>query len=229
MNVTTLFTTCNSLFRGTDDNSPTSGDDFTYWLNIANVKQDEWSTDSINNWNSLYSTDTLSPVIAAGTQVYNLPTNFVAATDRVTVTVGTNTYYFTIIEPEEKANTQNCVYISGSNPMKLTFVDPIIASTGYVGGTITIPAYHKLADLTAGADTVLVDDPYWLAYAVASELAGNELDYSDKAPDLNSKANGRWKKMVRNNRRGTHSNPRVAPTNVKRILSTSSETGIGSI
>lgn len=229
MNVTTLFTQINAAFRGTDDDAPTSGADFTYWLATANRKQDEWATDSTHNWNSLYSTDTLSPVIAAGTQSYDLPTTFVAAADRVTVTVGTNVYYFTVIEPEEKADTQNCVYISGSNPQTLTFVDTIASDSPYVGGTITVPAYHKLTDLALGADTVLVDDPYWLVYAVASELAFNELDYSDKAADLNAKANNLYQKMVRNNRRGTHGNPRVTPTKVNHILSTSSEAGVGTL
>lgn len=229
MILTELFTQVNTAFRGSDDDAPTSGTDFTLWLNTVNRKQNEWSTDSTQNWRSLFFTDTLTPVITLATQTYNLPTNFVSASDRVAVTLAGVVTYFTIIHPQETAYTQNCVYISGSNPQKLTFVDPIIATTGYLGGTITINGYHALADLTTGTDTILVNDPYWLVYAVASELSFNDQTYSDKAADLNAKANNLYQKMVRNNRRGTFSNPRITPTAVNRILDTTSESGVGTL
>jgi hypothetical protein len=229
MLVSTLFTQVNTAYRGSDDDAPTSGTDFNLWLATANRKQNEWATDSVNNWQSLWSTDTLAPVIAAGTQTYNLPATFVAPSDRVTVTNGTNITYFTVIKPEEAPNTSGCVYISGSNPQKLTFVDTIATGNALVGGTITVPGYHTLADFTLGTDTVLVDNPYWLVYAVAAELAFNDITYSDKSPDLNAKANNLYQQMARNNRRGTNNNPRVTRTNVSRILGPQSESGVGTL
>lgn len=233
MNVTTLFTQINGAYRGTDDDAPTTGVDFDLWLATANRKQSEWAGDSTQLWRSLYSTDTLAPVVAAGTQTYNLPTTFVAAANRVKVTNGTNYYYYDIIQPQEAMlyvdGRSNAAYISGSNPQKLTFVDTITATDPIVGGTITVNAYHTLADLVDGDSTVLVDDPYWLVYAVASELAFNDITYSDKAPDLNAKANSLYTGMVKTNRSGTNNNPRTARTNVQRIIGPESEEGVSSI
>lgn len=228
MNVTTAMTQINYAFRGTDDDPPTSGADFTYWLAVMNRKQSEWANDTKQNWSSLWSTDTVATVITSGQQTYNLGTTFLHPSDRVTVTDNGQTFYFTVCEPQEASQFTSACYVSGSNPKKLTFIDTIDANTQYLGGTITVPAYHTLADLTAGADTILVDDPYWLVYAVASELAFNELDYSDKAPDLNAKANALYQQMANNNRRGTNDNPRTARYNVNRIIDPISESGVGS-
>lgn len=229
MIVTSLFTQINAAFRGSDDDAPTTGTDFALWLATANRKQAEWAGDTKNNWESLFAVDTVASTVAAGTQVYNLGATFLAPSDRVTVTVGSQLYYYSICKPQERDRWSNSVYISSSNPKKLTFVDTISASSPIVGGTITLGGYHLPSDLADGSSTVLVDDPYWLVYAVAAELAFNDITYSDKAPDLYNKANSLYKQMASNNRRGSSNNPRTARTNVNRILSPSSEAGVGTI
>lgn len=229
MILTDLFTQINTAYRGSDDDAPTSGTDFALWLNTTNRKISEWSGDGKVNWRSLFAIQNLSPVVAVGTQTYNLPASFSVASDRVTVTVGTTPYYFTICEPQERDRFQNSVYISGSNPQKLTFSDTIVATSPIVGGTISVGGYYEPTALTAGTDVVPVDDPYWLVYAVASELAFNDITYSDKAPDLNAKAAALYTGMISNNSRGSNNNPRIARTNVNRILSPHSETGVGTI
>jgi hypothetical protein len=229
MNVTQLFTQINSAYRGSDDDPPTTGTDFELWLATANRKQDEWCRDTQNKWRSLWGNDNLASVVAASTQDYNLGAVFLEPSDKVIVTVGSNTYEYVVVQPQERDRFANSVYISGQNPQVLTFVDPITATSPIVGGTITVAGYALLADLTAGGDTILVDDPYWLALATASELAFNDITYSDKSPDLNNKANARYAMMAKNNRRGTSGNPRTSRTNVMRIGGPESEVGVGTL
>ncbi len=225
MTTTQLFAHVNAAYRGSDDDPPTTGTDFTQWLLVANRKQSEFCRDTSNNWESLFSVDTLSPVVAAGTQVYNLATTIVVPSDRVAVTNGATVTYYDVCKPQERDRFSGGVYVSGSNPQKLTFIDPITSSSPIVGGTITVAGYHLLPDFTAGTDTVLVDDPYWLALATASELSFNDITYSDKSPDLNNKANALYAQMSFNNRRGTSGNPRTVRTAVTRITDPSSEIG----
>jgi len=228
MILTTFFQQVNASFRGTDDDPPTTGTDFANWLLVTNRKISEWSGDGKVNWRSLFAVQDLSPVVAFGTQTYNLPANFSVASDRVTVTdTSGNAHYYMICEPQERDRYINSVYISGSNPQKLTFSTTIAANELIIGGTLSVGGYYEPTDLTTGTDTIPVDDPYWLVYAVASELAFNDITYSDKSPDLNAKANNLYSGMISNNRRGSNNAPRVARTNVNRILSPSSETGVG--
>lgn len=229
MLVSQLMTQINGAFRGSDDDAPTSGTDFNLWLAAANRKQAEWAGDGNNQWQSLFAINTLTPVVAAGTQTYNLGATISLPADQVYVVNGTNTYYYTICKPQERDRFSNAVYISGVNPQKLTFVDTITATSPIVGGTIYVAGYYTPADYTAGTDTVVVDDPYWLVYAVASELAFNDITYADKAADLNAKANNLYSGMITNNRKGTSNNPRTARTNVNRIIGTTSEAGVGTL
>ena len=54
MNVTQALQSINNSFRGSDDNPPTTGSDFSYWLETLNRKQNEWATDDKNVWKSLF-------------------------------------------------------------------------------------------------------------------------------------------------------------------------------
>jgi hypothetical protein len=58
----------------------------------------------------------------------------------------------------------DAVYLAGSD---LVFVDEIAADSQLVGGTISVPGYYMPDDLVDFTDTVPVDDPNWLALAVA--------------------------------------------------------------
>lgn len=163
-------------------------------------------------------TFTRTPIIATGTSRYNLHRSFLGASNQVYVlkTDGNRTYY-DIIHPEEASNETRNVYIEGGNPLTLVFTDEIASTENIIGGTLHIPGYYMPDDVTANTDTVPIPDPNWAAYAVASEIAFNDITYEDKAPDLNAKANNLYNQMVLKNNRGTYSNPRITPTSVKRI------------
>jgi hypothetical protein len=86
-----------------------------------------------------------------------------------------------------------------------------------------VPGYFLPEDLTADTDTVPVDDPYWLVYTVASELAFNDLTYADKYAELNNKANNLYSMMIKANRNATNKYPRTIRTSVNRIIGTENE------
>ena len=73
--------------------------------------------------------------------------------------------------------------------------------------------------MTSDSDTLPFPDPYWGVLAAASEIAFNDIIYETKAPDLNEKANSRYRQMMARNRRGTYNNPRRIPRNMPRIRS----------
>lgn len=222
MLVSALFARINYALRGIDDETPTEGsDEANYWLDVANRKKDEFATDPLENWTSLFEIRDLADPVVALTQTYDLADDFLRPSDDVYVTTTDDERIdFNLLKPQLRDFVSNPVFISGYNPQKLTFVDDITASSELVGGTITVGGYFKPADMTAFSSVVPVDDPNWLALAVASEIAFNDVTYEDKAPDLNAKANALYTAMKASNRRGTITHPRSIPTRVKRIRGT---------
>jgi hypothetical protein len=215
MLVSVLFERINYALRGQDDEAPQEGsEEAIYWLNVINRKKDEWATDPFENWSSLFGVRDLTDPIEAGTQTYALDSDFVRPADTVYVTVGTQKTYFNLVEPQLRDSVPSSVYITGK---VLNFTDEIEADSSLITGDITVPAFFQPADLTAFTDTVPVDDPNWLALAVASELAFSDVTYEDKAPDLLGMANDLYLKMKAGNRKGTITSPRKAQTKVNPI------------
>lgn len=224
MDVSTLFAQINTAYRGSDDDAPAAGTtDFSLWMSTINRKINEWATDGKNTWQSLFEIREIG-TISVDTQTYDLDADISVPADSVIVTtIDGHDIEFTICKPQERKRYLHAVYISGRNPQTLTFQDTITTTDQIVGGTIKVAGYYIPSDLTSLTDTVPVDNPYWLVYGVASELAFNDLTYAAKAGDLNTKANNIFAGMVSDNRRGTNNNPRIVRTNVNRILGTRNE------
>lgn len=221
MIISQLFTHANYAFRGNDDEAPASGTtDWTMWLSVTNRLIAEFTGDDKNTWQSMFDIREAGTV-AAGTQTYDLDSQIRVPADKVIVTTtvanGSHDIQYRIVKPQERDRYPRSVYISGSDPQKLTFSDTITSTSAIVGGTIKVAAYYIEDDLTTANDTILVDDPYWLVYALAAQLAFNDLTYESKYPDLLGKANDLYAGMVSANRRGSNNNPRVVRTNVQRI------------
>lgn len=168
-------------------------------------------------------TFTHSTVISASYQSYSLHRSFLAPSDKGYVTLSTdNRQYFTLIQPQERRENYQDIYISGDNPELINFTDTIDSTANIVGNILSLPGYYMPDDVDAATDVLPIPNPNWAVAAVASEIAFGDLTYEDKAADLNTKANDLHMKMIRNNRRGTFGNPRVTPYNVKRINSSRS-------
>lgn len=215
-----FFNQVNSAYRGSDDDTPAAGTaDRTLWVLTTNRKIREWATDPNTRWRSRFSATYSPGIIASGTQSYNLATTFFAPSDKVIITkTDGNDVEYEIVSPQDRDQVSKAVYISGTNPQVLTFYDEITSDSDIVGGTIYVPSYSIPADIEDDDAAVIpVDDPYWLVYAVAAELAFNDITYEYKNADLQAKANNLWVKMLATNRQGTAGNPRVARYNIMRI------------
>lgn len=216
MTLAQLFDHINFAYRGTDDDAPAvNTPDWTLWLGTTNRKLGEYCQSE--KWVSQFA---ISPIgtVSAGVQSYDLDDTIILPADKVIITTLDNHKVdYRLVKPQERDRYSHSAYISGIDPQVLTFVDTIVASSQIVGGTINVAGYYKPDDLAKPGDPVLVDDPYWLALAVASELAFNDITYVAKADDLVAKANNLWSQMVASNRAGTGDNPRRARTRVRRL------------
>jgi hypothetical protein len=189
---------------------------------IATIVSDTSLTVTVAFSNTTASaTFTHTNIIATGIQSYSLHRSLLAPSDQAIVTTTNQTLYYQLGKPQERDRFTREVYISGRDPQTITFYDTIASTDQSVGGTLIVPGYYIPADYTSASDVITVDDPYWLVYAVASELAFNDLTYESKYVDLNNKANNLYNQMVITNRRGTSNYPRIARTNVNRIRDTS--------
>ena len=111
------------------------------------------------------------------------------------VTLTDNSYVeYSIVKAQQRniISGQN-TYVHGNNPKKITFAQDIDANLA--SGIITVPAYYLPSDISASTDIVAVDDPNWLVYIVASELARNDPAKDDMHPTLVGMANELYLKM----------------------------------
>lgn len=165
-------------------------------------------------------TFTHQSIIALGVQSYAMHRNLLNASDEIYVSTTNQNLCYLLGKPQERTRYCGEVYMSGRFPQTLTFQTTFLTGEQAISGTLKTPGYYIPNDLVNLTDLIPVDDPYWLVYSVASELAFNDLTYESKYEDLNIKANNLYSQMVSTNRRGTNNNPRVARTNVQRIRGT---------
>jgi len=142
-------------------------------------------------------TFTRRPIIATSVLEYSLHRNFYVPSDTVTVTTSTQDVTFNFAKPEARDTAD--VYISGRNPKLLTFYNDIESTSQIVGGTLKVPGYFVPSDLVSATDLVAVDDPEWLVYATASELARNDAAKDDQFATLLGMANDLYRKMINAN------------------------------
>lgn len=163
-------------------------------------------------------TFTRSIVIDDGVQTYNLHRSFAYPSDKAYVTLTTGDIVeFDLIKPQERNSLNQRVYISGLNPVSISFSDTISSTSNLVGGVLSVPGFYIPADVSLATDEIPLSNPDWGVLATAAEIAFNDVVYEDKAPDLNAKANEEYSSMVSLNRAGTFSNPRKTPYSNYRI------------
>lgn len=231
--VTTTLTGTNTFFTDytVGDTITVSGETSRV---IATISSDTVLTVTVAFSNTVSAnTFTHATIIKTGVRSYSIHRNLLNPSDQAIVVLPTQDLYFDIEKPQQRSRYLNSVYLSSRFPQKLIFPNGISSTVNanLIGYTLKVPGYYVPNDLTQASDIVPVDDPYWLVYDVASELAFNDITYSDKAPDLNAKANNLYDGMVALNRRGTSNNPRILYTNMgnNRILDPGNEQGIGTI
>lgn len=218
----------NYNLRGTDDDSPSLGDDeWVMWVTFLNKFKDDMYDDVDKNWQSAYDDRQIGAIIAATSPSFNLTgtvdakdlSQFIAPEKQAyVIDLQGNYHYFDIRKAFEVSRNKQEVYISGQNPRKVRFSAAILANDAIVGGTLYLPGYWRPNDIDPEGEedpdtiTISVDDPHWLSMRVAAAVAEGDITYEDKFPDLLGQANTMYKKMGRRNRRGTSTTPRQGRT-----------------
>ena len=183
---------------------------------IATITSNTALTVTVAFANTTTTTFTRKIILKTGVTIYNLNRQFITpSTEAVTVDSAGDLTELNIIKPQEATIGSSDVFIYGNNPQSVAFVSDL--PTALVGSELLVPGYFMPFELTSATDVVPVDDPFWLVYAVAKDLAANDLTSSAKAPDLNAQANNLYTAMVSANRRGVGLNPRIVPTRITRI------------
>lgn len=83
----------------------------------------------------------------------------------------------------------------------LTFSNAFKATSPQIGGTLTVPAYLNVDDVTSGAQTVQVDDPMWLVDRLAAFYVLNDKVRQFMYSDFFGQSVDKLKEMVRRNER----------------------------
>lgn len=163
---------------------------------IATITSDTSLTVTVAFSTSVASLSFTRAIIVDTTdQTYSLPRTLFLPSDYMKI-VKTDTSYveYPIVKAQQR-NTPSgqATYIHGLNPKKITFAQDI--DTSLSGGTIYVPGHYIPAELTASTSVVPVDDPSWLVYITASELARNDPAKDDQFPTLVGMANECYLKM----------------------------------
>lgn len=194
---------------------------YLMYVAIANRLQAGWAMDAGVLWNSTFTELTYGP-IQATTQIYDLDSDVFYLSDSVYILrLDGNTDQFRVVHPNARNDNTGdnvgytggdtglpLVYLTGTaayqgSNLSLNFVTPfqtinngITQDSLDVGGTIQLGAYLLPNDLKNPNDVVGVDDPFWLVWQTASELARNDPSKQDQVPNLTGMANDAYNKML---------------------------------
>lgn len=210
-------------------NWPASGTSkYLQMVMTANDLKNIWATDAKVHWDSLFSQNNNIGTVASPTLSYNLPASVFYLSDYVYVLLNDgsgNTQRFKVVHPESRNDDANGIgingadfgdptcyltgsYKGGSGQMAINFVTPWSQmSAALIGGTIQAGTYVLPADMVNNSDIVPVNNPEWLVYALAAELARNDPAKEDQFETLNGIANDIYKKMVLDNQGNSFQQP----------------------
>ncbi len=200
-------------YKGKVASAPASGTEkYNRIVNIANRKQREWAQDSAIDWPSRYEIRTVG-TLATNTQTYDLDDDIMRASDFVQLISATNQkQYIGIVKPQQQMRYIKGAYITGFNPKQLTFIQTI--DSNYAGYSIKLPCFTMPTDMTIATSTVAIDDPQWLVYAVAAELARNDNAKEEQYGNLIGQANDLYQKMLNDAQVNSFSQPNGVVNNM---------------
>jgi hypothetical protein len=161
---------------------------------LANVCQDMWQNEPDVDWDSLYLKVSLSGTVTA-TDTFALSASVREISHRdgdyieIVKTDGQSSYFLLVRADEllEQQRSGNRVVARvGSN---LVFSSAFVATDPEFGGTIKVPCYTNVSDLSSEASIIQVDNPLWLCYMVAAEYCRTDITLNYRTDDLVSRAN----------------------------------------
>lgn len=172
-------------------------------LGIANVMIQHWEQEI--DWMSLYTTSTLVPTVSATdtfTMVGASPTiRRISQQEGDYIKInhtGSQESLYTLVRPDQLQRFQysDAVARIGNS---LKFSSAFTATSPQLGGTIEVPCYKYASTLSAGSDTVPVDDPNWLVYMTAAEYVRNDVTKENQYGNLIALAQDSMNKMLEAN------------------------------
>lgn len=168
---------------------------------LAKKLHRDWQNEPGVDWNSLHQTVEAGTVSTA--TEYELDTEILKLSkrkgDRVHVRTTDDTdIFFTVVDPSRLYEHRygNAVALVGQT---LRFSRAFDADESAYGGTVRVPAYVKLDDITSVNDDVLVDNPDWLSAAIAAYFVMPDAQLNYQYPDLVAQANQLMTTMKENN------------------------------
>lgn len=196
---------------------------------LANNLKNDWALDSHVHWDSLFANNLNVGTVVATQQAYALPSTVFYLSDFVYIlrSDGVTLDRFKVVHPEARNDANNAVgmisndygdpvvYLTGSfqladSNLTINFVTPFQqggTNSADVGGVIQAGCYVLPDDMVNATDTVPVNNPVWLVYALAAEMARNDPAKEDQYPNLIAKANDLYQKMVLDNQGNSFQQP----------------------
>ncbi len=181
-----------------DAKYPTPGSaDWNMYVEIVNDLKDTMAQSGPSlKLRSCWEERTFGTASAANTQ-YELDDDVTGLSDFVYLdqTDG-NKLEYGVIKAEQRGTIgrhQREVWSSGTIPLQLNF--SYIPSSA-ANATIRAGVFFVPEDVSSADEVVPVDNPAYIIFAGAAELAFNDPSKEDKFPDLNGMANDEWQKMV---------------------------------
>jgi len=156
-------------------------------LAIADSMQKAWADEEGIEWSSLYQTVTLNTKVSTAT-IYALDPAIDHIDKRdgnpilITAAAGGDPKRFPVINPSQlyEWRFRNAFAQEGRN---LILSKAFSSTDALIDGTIQVPAYTFVPDISLPNDTVVVDRPMWLVYMIAAELVRNDVV---KRPEYNN-------------------------------------------
>lgn len=188
---------------------------------IANRLYMDWVMDADILWNSLFATRTYGPINSSLS--YDLDDDVFFLSDGVSIlrTDG-NTDNFRVVHPNARNDNNGNRGIVGSDyGMPLVYLTGSAAGTGsnltlnfsqaftaeQLGATIQVGVYTIPSTFSQATDNIVIDNPYWLVWATAAELARNDPSKQDQVPNLVGMANQAYSKMITLNQGNSFEQP----------------------
>lgn len=167
---------------------------YTKIVGLLNVVQELWQDEPDVEWDSLYSTVTLSGTITA-TDTFALGPTVREISHRdndyvkITKTDGAVVYIPLVRADELNANGANGEQVCAKIGSNLEFSIAFTADSPEFGGTIKVPAYLYVSSLVNSSDVLDVDKPLWACYMAAAEYCRTSTSLRYRTDELVSMAN----------------------------------------
>lgn len=142
-------------------------------LAIVDMKQKEWASEPGVDWDSLTEYDRVlsNAVSAGGVAALDVDVDHLLKDESAPVLVNGTEY--TVVSPAQLYKYRNTRAVAEVKGV-LTFSNPNDTNLS-VGSAVTAPIIRKVGDITTGSSVIEVDEPMWLAAAVAAEFVRNDI------------------------------------------------------